>query len=126
MKFVGDPPKFRDELATSLASHPRTAGLAQSLRRLQPGRLVEGVDLRAALAVGASLAEVIGYGITAIFLTIYLLSDRERCRSAVRARPRRFHVRTARVVISLEAIVGGYIRARSSPRSSSPCSPSSC
>jgi len=111
MKFVGDLPKFRDELATSLASHPRTTGLAQSLRRLEPGRLVEGVDLGAALAVGASLAEVIGYGITAIFLPIYLLSDRERMQGVLYALiPRRFHVPTARVLISLEAIVGGYIR----------------
>lgn len=110
-KFVGDLPKFRDELVTSLASHPRTGGLAQSLRRLEPQRLVEGVDLGAALAVGASLAEVIGYGITAIFLTIYLLSDRERMQGVLYALvPRRFHVRTARVLISLEAIVGGYIR----------------
>ena len=58
-------------------------GFAQSLRCLQPGRLVEGVDLGAALAVGASLAEVVGYGITAIFLTIYLLSDRERLQGAL-------------------------------------------
>ena len=111
MKLVGDLPKIRDGLAASLASHPRTGGLAQSLRRLEPGRLVEGVDLGAALAVGASLAEVIGYGITAIFLTIYLLSDRERLQGVLYALvPRRFHVRTARVLISLESIVGGYIR----------------
>jgi len=111
MKFVGDLPRFRDELATSLSSHERTAGLAQSLRRLEPGRLVKGENLGAALAVGASLAEVIGYGVTAIFLTIYLLYDRERMHGVVYALiPRRFHVRTARVLISLEAIVGGYIR----------------
>jgi predicted PurR-regulated permease PerM len=110
-KVVGDLPRFRDELATSLASHPRTTGLAESLRRLDPGRLVNGVDLGAALAVGASLAEVIGYGITAIFLTVYLLSDRERMQGVLYALvPRRFHVRTARILISLEAIVGGYIR----------------
>ena len=111
MKFASDLPKFRDELAASLASHPRTTGLAQSLRRLDPGRLLEGVDFGAALAVGASLAEVIGYGITAIFLTVYLLSDRERMQGVLYALvPRRFHVRTARILLSLEAIVGGYIR----------------
>jgi predicted PurR-regulated permease PerM len=69
------------------------------------------VDLGAALAVSASMAEVIGYGITALFLTIYLLSDRERMQGALYAVvPRRYHLRTARVLISLEAIVGGYIR----------------
>lgn len=111
MKFVGDLPRFRDELAETLASHARTAGLAQSLRRLEPERLLEGMDLGAALAVGVSFAEVIGYGITALFLTLYLLADRERMRGVLYAVvPRRFHVSTARVLLSLEAIVGGYIR----------------
>ena len=111
MKFVADLPRFRDELAAALASHSRTSGLAQSLRRLEPNRLVEGVDLGAALAVGASLAEVIGYGVTALFLTLYLLADRERMQGLLYALvPRRFHVSTARVLLSLEAIVGGYIR----------------
>ncbi|HET6981532.1 MAG TPA: AI-2E family transporter [Myxococcaceae bacterium] len=111
VKFAGDLPRLRDDLVRSLAAHPRTSGLAQSVRRLAPERLLEGVDLGAALAVGASLAEVITYGIAAIFLTIYLLADRERLRGVLYALvPRRFHVRTGRVLISLEAIVGGYIR----------------
>ena len=110
-KFVGDLPRFRDELAETLAAHPHTAALAESIRRLQAGRLAQGVDVGAALAVSVSMAEVIGYGITAIFLTIYLLADRERMRGVLYALvPRRFHLRTARILISLEAIVGGYIR----------------
>lgn len=111
VKFVGDLPRFRDELARTLASHPRTAGLAESVRRLQASRLASGLDLGAALAVSASMAEVIGYGITALFLTAYLLADRERMTGVLYAVvPRRFHVRLARVLLSLEAIVGGYIR----------------
>ncbi|MGZ6072220.1 MAG: AI-2E family transporter, partial [Myxococcaceae bacterium] len=111
MKFIGDLPRFRDELGTMLASHPRTASLASSVRHFQVGQLARGVDLGAALAVSASMAEVIGYGITALFLTLYLLADRERMQGALYAVvPRRYHLRTARVLISLEAIVGGYIR----------------
>ena len=110
-KFVGDLPRFRDELARSLASHPRTADLAESVRRLQAGRLARSVDLGAALAVSASMAEVVGYGITGLFLTVYLLSEREQMQGVLYALvPRRYHVRTARVLLSLEAIVGGYIR----------------
>ncbi|MGZ6162937.1 MAG: hypothetical protein ACXWLS_06380 [Myxococcaceae bacterium] len=41
------------------------------------------MDLGAALAVSASMAEVIGYGITALFLTLYLLADRERMQGAL-------------------------------------------
>ena len=110
-KFVGDLPRFRDELAETLASHPRTASLADRLRAFDPAQLAQDVDLGAALAVSASMAEVIGYGITALFLTVYLLADRERMQGVLYAMlPRRFHVRAARVLISLEAIVGGYIR----------------
>jgi predicted PurR-regulated permease PerM len=110
-KFVEDLPRFRDHLAEALASHPRTASLAERVQRLEPDRLLEGVDLGAALALSASMAEVIGYGITALFLTVYLLADRERMQGVLYALvPRRYHVRTARVLISLEAIVGGYIR----------------
>ncbi|HET6982545.1 MAG TPA: AI-2E family transporter, partial [Myxococcaceae bacterium] len=110
-RFLGELPRFRDELAETLASHRGTSGLAQALRRLEPGRLVENVDLAAAVAVSVSLAEVIGYGLTALFLTVYLLADHERMQGALYALvPRRFHVRTARVLISLESIVGGYIR----------------
>jgi predicted PurR-regulated permease PerM len=110
-RFVGELPRFRDELAETLASHRGTAGLAQGLRQLDPERLGENVDLGAAVAVSVSLAEFITYGLTALFLTVYLLADRERMQGALYTLvPKRFHVRTARVLISLESIVGGYIR----------------
>lgn len=111
MKFVGDLPRLRDQLVTTLASHPLTASLARSVQQVRASEVTRGVDVGAALAVSASMAEVIGYGITALFLTMYLLADRERLQGALYAVvPRRYHLRTARVLISLEAIVGGYIR----------------
>lgn len=110
-KFLGDLPRFRDQLADTLASHPRTSSLARDVRELEVGRLAKGIDVGAALSVSVSMAEVIGYGITAIFLTVYLLAERERMQGVLYACvPRRFHVRMARILISLEAIVGGYIR----------------
>jgi predicted PurR-regulated permease PerM len=110
-RFVGQLPRLRDDLAETLASHRSTGGLAQGLRRLDPERLGENVVLGAAVAVSVSLAEFITYGLTALFLTAYLLADQERIRGALFALvPKRFHVRTARVLISLESIVGGYIR----------------
>ena len=48
---------------------------------------------------------------TAVFLSLYLMLDRDRVRGALFAAvPRGHHIRLSRILIRLETIVGGYIR----------------
>ncbi len=54
---------------------------------------------------------MVGGAITAAFLALYLLIDRDRLRGGLFALvPRRRHVRLSRILLGLETIVGGYMR----------------
>lgn len=64
-----------------------------------------------ALGAAAAAAGALAYAVTAIFLALYLMIDRDRMRGALFAVvPRRYHVRLSRVILNLETIVGGYMR----------------
>ncbi len=50
-------------------------------------------------------------GVTVIVMTFYLLADQERVKGFFFALlPRAYHVRTARILLDMETIVGGYMR----------------
>ncbi|HKP55776.1 MAG TPA: AI-2E family transporter [Polyangiales bacterium] len=56
-------------------------------------------------------AAYIGYFLSAIFLALYMMLDRDRLRGALFAMvPRDHHLRLSRILLKLETIVGGYIR----------------
>ncbi len=66
---------------------------------------------KALLAYTPRVVEIVAYGVSAVFLAIYFVVDRDRMRGALFALvPRRFHLRLARVFLNLETIVGGYLR----------------
>ena len=55
--------------------------------------------------------EVVAYAVSAIFLALYIMIDRDRLRGGLFAVvPRTHHMRLSRVLVNLETIVGGYIR----------------
>lgn len=63
------------------------------------------------LTYGPQAAELLAYAVSAIFLALYILIDRDRMRGSLFAIvPRTFHVRLSRVLLNLEIIVGGYMR----------------
>ena len=54
---------------------------------------------------------IVGEGVTTFFLALYVIAGREREQGALFALvPRSYHLRLARVLASLETIVGGYVR----------------
>ena len=64
-----------------------------------------------ALPVAMSILEGVTLSLTAVMLGFYLLADRERVVGFVYALlPRHFHVRTARILLDMERVVGGYVR----------------
>lgn len=84
-----------------LAHAVRSAELEQTLTRLEDSLL--GYSSRAAM--------VVGYAGTTLVLSFYLLADGKRTQGVAFALvPREYHMRLARIIRSLERIVGGYMR----------------
>ncbi|GLH73414.1 AI-2E family transporter [Geothrix limicola] len=103
-------PAFRTGLADRLAQHHLSAPFADWLRNLSYGALG---NTMAATAFGYSLRifEIAAYGMSAIFLALYMMIDRDRLRGGLFALvPRTHHIRLSRVMLNVETIVGAYIR----------------
>jgi len=109
-QIVRDAPRHREQLIALLQQRDFTAPLA---------RAVQNAGLEQAFAriesdlVGYSPRAVValGWAVTTLFLSFYLLADGKRTQGALYAIvPRDYHMRLARILQNLEAIVGGYMR----------------
>ncbi len=111
-QIITDLPALQERVAHVIEGRPGLGSLAGSVRRFQLAGVAASPGTLATLAeVSLGVLEVVGYGATAMVLSLYFLSDHERMRGALFALvPRRFHLRTARILRNLETIVGGYIR----------------
>lgn len=108
--LVEQEPVFRARLAERLAVSNLTAPLADGLRKLKydAGSLIISAT---GFAVSVRIFEIVAYGLSAIFLALYIMIDRDRLRGGLYATvPRSHHIRLARVMLNLETIVGAYIR----------------
>jgi predicted PurR-regulated permease PerM len=90
--------------------HKMLAPLSTKLHHGQPTQAVEQIGGYLLGSVPRML-EYLAYAVSAVFLAMYLMIDRDRMRGVLYAMiPKRYHVRTARVILQLQTIVGGYIR----------------
>jgi predicted PurR-regulated permease PerM len=65
----------------------------------------------AMIGYSTKLFEIIGYGISTLFLAIYLLADPARAKGLVYSVvSRHHHVKLAQILFELKVIVGGYMR----------------
>jgi predicted PurR-regulated permease PerM len=109
-QMVRDAPRHREQLiallqqrefTAPLARAVQTAGLEQAFARIESDLV--GYLPRAVTALG--------WAVTTLFLSFYLLADGKRTQGALYAIvPRDYHMRLARILQNLEAIVGGYMR----------------
>jgi predicted PurR-regulated permease PerM len=100
----------RAHLITYLNQYEVTAPLARSIRAVPFDELFAGATSRL-LGYSSELLTAVGYGVTTLFLSIYLLADAKRVNGAIYALvPRHYHLRLARILLNLETIVGGYMR----------------
>ena len=109
-QMVRDAPRHREQLILLLQQRDITAPLARALRNVP---LEDTVNRIETYLVGYSPRAVrgIGYGVTAIAVSFYLLADHKRTQGALYAIvPRDYHMRLARILHNLETIVGGYMR----------------
>jgi predicted PurR-regulated permease PerM len=108
--LVEHEPELRDKLADTLAKTSFTSGFADKLRHFEWGQLAETSAL-SVLTASTHVFEAIAYAVSAVFLALYIMLDRDRLLGGLFAlTPRAYHLRLGRVLLNLETIVGGYIR----------------
>jgi putative heme transporter len=108
--LVKQEPALRGRLADLLARSGATAPLGESLRNVRYEALARS-SASMALEYSRRLVELLAYLVSAVFLALYIMIDRDRLRGGLFAVvPRSHHVRLSRVLLNLETIVGGYIR----------------
>ncbi len=109
-QIVRDAPRHRDQLVAALQQREVTAPLARAVQNagLEQGfaRIESGL-----VAYTPRIVTALGWVVTTLFLSFYLLADGKRTQGALYAVvPRDYHMRLARVLQNLETIVGGYMR----------------
>jgi predicted PurR-regulated permease PerM len=109
-QIVREAPRHRDQLVAVLQQREVTAPLA---RAVQNAGMEQGLARLESRLVGYTpeALTAIGWAVTTLFLSFYLLADGKRTQGALYAIvPRDYHMRLARILQNLETIVGGYMR----------------
>jgi putative heme transporter len=109
-QIVRDAPRHREQLIALLQQRDFTAPLA---RAVQSAGLAQTLAHLEAYLVSSApqVLTALGWAVTTLFLSFYLLADGKRTQGALYAVvPRDYHMRLARILQNLETIVGGYMR----------------
>lgn len=110
LTMLESAPKARDQLVEWLRHFKWAKPLIQSVKAVPINDLVVRAG-NTMLGYSADILTIIGYGISTIFLSIYLLADPVRAKGLLYAViPRHHHIKTARILLELKVIVGGYMR----------------
>ena len=103
-------PAMRAQIADYLDGSYLSAPLATWLRDLKVDAMMVAISTPA-FDLSRRIFGTVAYGFSAIFLGLYILIDRDRLRGGLFAVvPRPLHIRLSRIMMSLETIVGAYIR----------------
>ncbi len=110
LSLVDQAPKQRLSMIHTLQQYSWSKPFVKTLQDLPVddlGRRAGG----AMIGYSMSMLEMMGYGISTLFLSIYLLADPVRSKGLLYAIvPRHHHVKLAKVLLELKVIVGGYMR----------------
>lgn len=107
---IENAPRERERIVASLEGYGWAKPVIKTLQELP----LEDIGARAGaelIGYSTSLVIAIGYGISTLFLAIYLLADPVRSKGLVYSViPRRHHIKLAKILLELKKIVGGYMR----------------
>jgi len=109
-QIIRDAPGQREQLIALLQQRAFTAPLARAVANtgVEPVFARIGSDL---VSSWPRVVTALGWTVTTLFLSFYLLADGKRTQGALYAIvPRDYHMRLARIIHNLETIVGGYMR----------------
>jgi putative heme transporter len=110
VRVIDEAPAGRDKLVVILGHYAWARPLIQVIQAIPIDDFVGNAG-KTMIAYSTSLFSIIGYGISTIFLAIYLLADPLRAKGILYAVvPRHHHLTLARVLLELKVIVGGYMR----------------
>lgn len=103
-------PVLQARLADWLEGFQLTSPLAEMLRDLRVGDLIT-VTVSNAIELSRTVVATFTYILSSVFLALYIMIDRDRLRGGLFLMvPMSHHIRLSRIMLSLETIVGGYIR----------------
>lgn len=109
-QIVGDAPRHREQLIVLLQRHGATAPLARAVQNTGVPQASARIE-NALLGYWPNVLRGLGWAMSTLFLTFYLLADGKRTQGALYAVvPRTYHMRLASILRNLEVIVGGYMR----------------
>jgi predicted PurR-regulated permease PerM len=110
LHMIGDAPAAREHLIANLEGYSWAKPLVKAIHDVP----LDDIGTRAGNAMigySANLLMMVGYGISTLFLAIYLLADPARSKGLLYAVvPRHHHMKLAKILLELKVIVGGYMR----------------
>jgi predicted PurR-regulated permease PerM len=109
-QIVRDAPHHREQLIALLQQRDFTAPLARALQNAGLAQTFTRIE-NSLVGYTPEILTALGWAVTTLFLAFYFLADGKRMQGTVYAVvPRDYHMRLARILQNLEAIVGGYMR----------------
>jgi predicted PurR-regulated permease PerM len=109
-QIVRDAPRHREELIALLQQREFTAPLARAVQNAHLDQTFARIESDLVSYSPRALIGL-GYAVTTLFLSFYILADGKRTQGVLYAIvPRHYHMRLARILQNLEEIVGGYMR----------------
>jgi predicted PurR-regulated permease PerM len=110
LDVVSNAPRTRERVIEALAAYDWAKPLSKTIQDLP----LDDFDAKVgtwAITYSTNLLIVVGYGISTLFLAIYMLAEPARSKGLLFALvPRNHHIKLARILIELKVIVGGYMR----------------
>ncbi len=109
-QLIANAPALQAQAADLVAQLPVVSGYAGTIRSTPITDLLAPIG-GSALEIAAHVAEIIVLAATTVVLAFYLVADHERVQGLFFSLlPRGFHLRTARILLDMETVVGGYVR----------------
>lgn len=107
---VESAPEIRRQLADLVVNVPILSGSAQQILEAAPSGVIKTFGERALTYAGTAVQSLF-FSLLTIVLAFYLLAEHQRVQGFFFALlPRHYHLRSARVLLDMETIVGGYVR----------------
>jgi predicted PurR-regulated permease PerM len=110
LELIAAAPRGRDKLIEWLRQYKLAGPFIQTIKAVPVNDIVVRAG-NAMVGYSSDILTMIGYAISTTFLAIYLLADPVRSKGLIYAVvPRNHHIKLARILLELKAIVGGYMR----------------
>ncbi len=108
--IIENAPAERSKLVSFLGQYKLAAPFVKTVKAVPIDDLVVRAG-NTLLGYSGDILSAVGYAVTTLFLSLYLLADPGRAKALVYALvPRQYHVKLARILLELKVIVGGYMR----------------